>query len=248
MRQIIFITVLIMALCWTVCAQTVINSCPEIKFLNSKTVLPDESTILTVEVDENSDKDNLRFEWTFSVGEESAGKILKGQGTPQVEFFISEEYSGGNLTINVKVLGLSPSCPNVLSDSLWIENIIEESSEPFGKVTLNEYREKLDRLFSSLENNPRAEGLISISFDKSNNRKYKISLLKNIKKHITFRKFDPARITFAVTEKGSTEENIFWLIPSGANFPRYIRKRNYQIIRAEDLETEIKELFVSKRN
>lgn len=241
MKQIIFATILILTLCFV--AQAKENQCPEIKFISPNQVIqPGKSAIFEVKVGGGTEKYNLSYEWTFS-----KGKILKGQGTSQVEFLTTREYAGENIDVSVKVIGLPKDCSNTYSDIFPIASLpIYEPFDRFGKLKeLNEYLARIDGLFISLNENLLSEGLIIISFEKKDGRSYKLSHLKKMIKFINFRKYDLTRITFAISEGDFEELTIFWIVPPGAEYPIDKDLEN-TIIKGEELEQKINELFPKK--
>lgn len=242
MRQVICVTILIAATCLNGFSQTSENICPQIEFVfPTQIIIPNEPTIFSVKVGEKAEQKNLRFEWTFSLG-----KILKGQGTSQIEFVASDEENGGNLTVRVKVVGLPNDCADTKTETFGIASLpIGEPVDNFGKTSLDTHRSRLDVFIAQLANNPNAEGLIHIDLAEEDSRSYKTSLLKNIYGHLIFRKFDVTRIVFAISERKS-ERTVLWIVPAGGKFPKYVLNENYQIIRAEDLNQKLKNLFPTK--
>jgi hypothetical protein len=72
--------------------------------------------------------------------------------------------------------------------------------------------------------------------------------LKNINKHLEFRKFDKKRITFAIAET-DFEKTELWIVPPRAKFPKSrtgdfkrVSEVNYQIIKAEEFSRKINDL------
>jgi len=245
MTRVIFTAILIFAFCLAAFAQTSRNVCPKISFvLPNQMLFPDEPITFSARVGENMKKQNLSYEWAFSTG-----KILKGQGTSQVEFLATEEDEAANVNISVKVFGLPKDCSNTYSDIFGIASLpIGKPFEKLGKPNkkrLREYFVRIDGFMIPVEDYPKSEGLITITFEKNDNRNYKISLLKKIFNVFVFRKFDLTRITFAISENDYPEETVLWVVPPDAKFPKYVDK-NYAIIKAEEFEQRIKELFPKK--
>ncbi len=241
MKQVTFLTIFILVFCFATFAQTDKNVCPQIKFVSPNNLIGlDKPTNFIVKVTSNEGKNNLLYEWTFS-----RGKILKGQGTTQIEFIPNEEDEGANVTASVMISGLPEGCSDTYSDTFAIETLaIIEPYDDFGKIALNDYRSRLDNLISKLANNPNSEGLITLEFAKNSRDKYKISLLRNINKQFIFRKFDLTRISFAIAKKNIHEQSVFWITSADEKRPKYVYvKEDYQIVKAEELERKLKELF-----
>lgn len=239
MKQLIFAAVLILAGCFAVSAQTVNNKCPEINFVSPKEIIiPASSTLFVVEVGGDEKRNDLQYEWTFSVG-----KILSGQGTSRLEYIASEEYNGSNITVSVKINGLPENCSDTRSDTYGIAALpIIEPLDDFGRVSSNEYKTRIDSFLFTVANNPNSEGLINQMFDKKATRKYKISLLKSIIKFLSFRKFDLTKISFAISREETEERTLFWVTLAGGKYPKYI-ETDCETIKAEELEKKLKELF-----
>lgn len=241
MKQLVFLTVLILAFSFGIFAQTNGNLCPQIKFtLPNKSIVSEEPTAFAVEVGKNDSEHKFRYEWTFS-----RGKILKGQGTAQIEFIANEEDAGANFTVSVKVSGLPKGCSDTYSDIFAVTPLlIREPFDDMRKIALDDYKARLDSFMISLSNTPHSEGLIALEFSKTDKQRYKISLLRNINKHFIFRKFDLTRITFAINEAEFEERTLLWHISAGGKFPEHVK--NYQIVKAEELERKLKELFAKQ--
>ena len=241
MKRIIFIDILIFAFCLAALAQNNENQCPEIKLiLSSRMPVPNVPITFMAKVGENIEKYNLSYEWTVS-----KGKILQGQGTSIVEFLATEEDAGTNFNVFVKVNGLPKDCSDSYSDVLGIDSLpIEEPYEILGKPVkkrLGLYKARIESFIFPIKDYPNSEGLITVRFEKNESRISKISRLRKIYNVFIFRKFDLTRITFAISEDNYPEETTLWLIPPSAMFPKYVK--DYTIIKAEEFEQKIKELF-----
>ena len=241
MKQIISSAILILVFCLAAFAQANENQCPKIKFISpNQLISSDDSTIFEVKVGEGTEKLNLSYEWTFS-----KGKIIRGQGTSQVEFLAMRENENTNINVSVKVVGLPKDCSNIYSDIYSVATRpIGEPADSFGKLrTSKEYLARIDSLFIELDNNSSYEGLIVIRFGKSNSRNYKISYFKNILRAINFRKYDITRLTFAISEDNSEEHTTFWIGSSINEFIEDYLKDDFKIIKGKELEQKINELF-----
>ena len=241
MKQIVFTAIIIVASCFMAFAQTN-NFCPAIKLDLPNTIFfPDEIVAFSVKIDENSEKNNLTYEWSFS-----RGKILEGQGTPQIKFSAAKEDEGASVNVSVKVIGLPKDCNNNLTDIFGVDSLpIGEPVDYFGKIALDDRRYRLDSFIIQLANDPNAEGLIVLDLEEKDSRTYKTSLLKNICGHFTFRKFDLTRITFAISESKYEERTVLWIMSLENKPPEYVDE-NYRIIKAEEIRKNFKALFPKK--
>lgn len=248
MKQIIFTTILTLAFCFAAFAHAAENKCPEISFdLPNQMIFPDEPVIFSVKVGENTEKYNLTYEWTFS-----RGKILKGDGTSQVEFLATEEDERTNVEVSVKIVGLPENCADTYSDIYGIASLpIGDPVATLGKPKptrkgVENYLSQIDGFMISVKDYPNSEGLITLLFEKKDSRNYKTSLLKKIYKHLIFREFDLTQITFAISEGDFEEQTNLWVVPPEAKFPKYVLDENYKIIKAEEFNQKINELFPKK--
>jgi hypothetical protein len=141
------------------------------------------------------------------------------------------------------------NCPDTVSQFVIIAGLpIGEPVEELGKVPFSRYKLSLDSFLIALKDNQDSEGLVVLDFNKSDNRNYKISLLRNIIKFLEFRKANKGRITFAISE-ANYEQTVFWIVPPGAKFPKSntkgykrVSEENYQIVKAEELIQKINDL------
>lgn len=244
MKHIVFSTILIFTFCFVVFAQAKENQCPEIKFISPNQVIqPGESVIFEVKVGEDTEKYNLSYEWTFS-----KGKILRGQGTSRVEFFAAREDEGTNFEVSVKIIGLPKDCSDTYSDIYPVANLpIGEPVDRFGKLkTSDEYKARIDAFMISINQDPSYEGLILVALDKGDSRNYKIWGLKQIYKALIFRKYDLTRITFAISEANYEERISLWIVPPEAKYPTNAPDLDETIIKAEEFNQKINELFTKK--
>lgn len=241
MKQIISIAVLIFAFCFAAFAQA--NDCPEITIVTpNDTLVPGKPATISVAVGGKTAKTGLVYEWTVS-----AGGIVKGQGTPEIEFVATiEENEIANINVDVKITGLPKDCPNTASDIMPVaQRIFGDPVDKFGKIALDDRKARLDSFLIQIANDPDGEGLIVLTLEKRDSRTYKISLLKNILKFLEWRKADLTRISFAISEQDFDEQTTLWLVPPGAKLP-IAEDEYYEIIKAEELDQKINELFPKK--
>jgi len=145
---------------------------------------------------------------------------------------ISEELQGMNITVTAKVTDISELCS--VSDVFPVAPIMaEDPLDQAGRITPAEYMARVDNMLLALKEDPPSFGLIDLVFAKSAPRSRKVSILNAIRKIVQLRRFDPTRISIAVSE-AETEISTFWLVPPGARLPRTLPK-NAKIYKLSEL-------------
>jgi hypothetical protein len=127
--------------------------------------------------------------------------------------------SGGNITATVNIGGLDPSCncPSTASETGPVApkptaNQVDE----FGKLSNDDVKARVDNFYIQLNNNPNSQGYI-INYGTPAEIKARRA---QIMKAITFRKYDPSRVTFVDGPDTGTGVNTkFYLVPPGAENP-----------------------------
>lgn len=246
-RKIIFTAIFVFAFCLVVSARDIKDAqCPKITVIGpDSTKQPGEPFSFTGKVVGDVEKSDISYFWTVS-----KGKILKGQNTSKIELTTTEDEENSTVNATLKIIGLPENCPNSATDIAVIASLpIGEPVESFGKIDLEDYKYRLDNFFIYLNQSLYSEGLIEIKFNRQDSQKYKISLLNEVNQFFEFRKYDKTRITFAISE-GDYERTELWIVPQGAKFPKSrtetyerISEKSYKIVKAEDLEQKINEIF-----
>jgi hypothetical protein len=149
----------------------------------------------------------------------SAGTIESGQGTPSIVVRTARENAGQTITATVDLGGLDPNCncQRSASESGPVApNPQAELVDQFGALPNDDIRGRLDAFFQVLSNNPNDQGYI-INYGTDREVAAREKLITN---HITFRKFDRARITLVRGgDKGTGAETKLYRIPPGATNP-----------------------------
>lgn len=242
MKQIIFTAILIFAFCFAAFAQVNENPCPKIRLKIPEGMLRSGEFIkFKAEVSNEIEKYKVGYVWTVS-----GGKIIQGQGKPEIEFSAGREDAGSNITVTIKLMDLPENCAGSASDTFVIAPIITDffPDDEYGKIPFENEKVRLDGITVRLANIKDNEGFIILEFNKKDKHSYRITRLNNILNHIKFRKFDLARITFVIFE-GELEKTQLWVIPDNVEFLE-IKSKDYQLIKAEKLKQKIKELFPKK--
>ena len=89
--------------------------------------------------------------------------------------------------------------------------------DDFGNVNNGDVKARLDAYFAELLNNPSTQGLITnYGSERQISRRERL-----IKFQIGVRKFDASRITFANGRFSNEQKTEFWLVPAGAENPKF---------------------------
>ena len=115
--------------------------------------------------------------------------------------------------------------------------------DSFGKLSLNDRKGRFDNFFAALSNNGDAKGVVIFELDKNESKAKKRKRLEEISKRFNFRKIDKFRFKFIVYE-GDEEFTTFRLIPKTKNWDDLLYEdRDYKLIKGEELQQKINELF-----
>lgn len=242
MKRIIVTLILISAFGAVCFAQTFENPCPQIKVTGPQSLSRiGEAAQLNVEINKELEKYKIEYLWTAS-----GGKITRGQGTPEIEVTPVPGDEGANITVTVKLNGLPKNCPDSGSESIVVAPPnIDPIFDSFGKLPKIELDGRLDNFFVAIMSDAAAEGLIVLEFDKTESRVKKIKRLNEILKHVNRRRFK-SRLKFLISETDE-EYTRFYVVPPGAKLTQVISESDLQnIIKGEELEQKIKELFPRK--
>lgn len=241
MKQIIASVILILAFGVASFAQE--NSCPQINVIGPQGLIDIEgSAQLNVEINREIEKYEPEYFWTVS-----SGKITRGQGTPEIEVATGLEDAGSNINVTVKLKGLPENCPDSGSEYIVIAaRNIHYWFDMFGKLPENTVYARIDNYLVALINDWTAQGVITLEFDKTETRAKKIKRLNRILAHINRRKFDKSRLKFLISETAE-EYTKLYIIPQDKKISDVLSEsENYQIIKGEEIEREIKKIFPKK--
>lgn len=146
MRNLFFIAVLILAVSISSYAQTSPDySCPVIQVFGPAGIIPpNEVASYRAEVDTKGQQLDLKYFWSVS-----AGKIISGQGTLNIEVRQPENAS---LTVTVEVNGVPEGCPNTASENSFGDPtptaiLVDESSVASDRIN----KRGLDKLVEELK-------------------------------------------------------------------------------------------------
>lgn len=241
MKRLIFGTILVFAICPAIFGQTAANNCPKIMILGPPGVTrPGDEMTFDASVNNLSGPGEIKYEWTVS-----AGTIENGQGTPGIEVRTTRAMNDSNVTATVKVIGIPAGCPDSASETGSVSGghattLIDE----FGNLARDDIKARIDNFYIYLKHNgPNAEGTIFVRLDKEAARNSKLLYLNNLYHAIISRKYDPARVTFIMSEERGEflPSTRLWILPPGFDFPD--GGENPILIKGEDFKQKINGIF-----
>jgi len=116
--------------------------------------------------------------------------------------------------------------------------------DQFGKLPLNDQKARLDALFTTITNDKTLISFIEFRLNKKESRKKKIKRFKAISRHFDRRKVDKTRFILAFVE-GDEEITSIYVQPQNVSLG-YLPSDNYKIVKGEEFEQKIQELFPKK--
>lgn len=244
MKQIIAGVILILAFSEIVAlAQTDKIFCAEIKFNASHGLIyVNEPARINVEVGEAFKKNKIEYLWTVS-----GGKITRGQRTPAIEVTPSSEEENYNIAVSVKLNGLPENCFDTSTHTFAVaRRTMDIWFDKFGELPKNDLYARLESFFAAIKNNPAAQGLIALEFDKTETRAEKIKRLNEILDYVKRSKFDKSQLKFLISETDGKNTTLY-IVPQGAKLAQAVSESVLpNIIKGEEIERKIKELFPKK--
>ena len=217
MRHIILISILFIALCSAVIAQSDTHPCPKIKIYVSG---DRESTVhFFAEVQNFTGPDNLTYDWQLT----GALKLMSGEKSKQMEAHRTSEDGG---TVTVTVTPFPAGCENRASESTSVfEPLKPELIDEFAIISAGTRKANLDNFFIRLIDNPGSRGLIVIS-----NGKGALAHARTLVKHMRFLKKDMSLVSLVFNSEPG-DKTQFWLIPPGSLELKY---EDAVYVRAQD--------------
>ncbi|HEX9961827.1 MAG TPA: hypothetical protein VGB00_12890 [Pyrinomonadaceae bacterium] len=125
--------------------------------------------------------------------------------------------------------------------------ILAPPFDSFGKYFAKDEKGRFDNFFIALSKDKSMDAIVVFELDKNESKAEKRKRLTEISKHFNFRKIDKSRFTFIVYEE-EEEFTRFWLIPKNKNWDDLlsVEDRDYKLIKGEEFEQKINELFPKK--
>jgi hypothetical protein len=214
MKNFILSTALVLAFCLAASAQTNQTSpCPTIFIEGGGSIQPGENLTFKVKV-ENYQAKNLAYNWTVS-----AGKILRGQGTPTVSVS-TEKWEDVNTTATAEIKGLPEGCENEVSLTAsliidWVTTLLDE----YGKFSLAEEKARLDKIDTEFLLKTYAQLYFVIYLTNKQELEEIKSRVLGIESYLSeTRKIPKDNILFVFSEGDAYRTEIF-LVPPGAKPP-----------------------------
>jgi hypothetical protein len=117
----------------------------------------------------------------------------------------------------------------------------------FGESRLNDEKGRFDNFFITLSKDKNAQAVVFFQLDKHESKAEKRQRLREISKFFNLGKIDKSRFTFLVYEE-EEEFTTFWIIPENTSWNDllYFEDKDYKLIKGEEFEQKIDELFPKK--
>ncbi len=154
--------------------------------------------------------DNPQYEWTIS-----DGKLLRGQGTPQIDVEVPQTWS---LAATVSIKGLPAGCPDMATELMhW--------DPPPQALKLDEFTSRIteiepgriERIRRAIDQNPDSRFLVCAGFESKKGdaaRRQRIGELAEALRESNYE----WRFTFVTVESDRDYFQI-WIVPAGADMP-----------------------------
>lgn len=229
--------IMLLILCFCVFAQSPDVPCPEVRVLGpARMWMPGEPAMFYVLVGNRLNND-YRYTWQVTIG-----NIEKGQETSSIQVS-TNNLDGQNITAFVKVIGLPAGCNDKAAETGSVAaSRVPHSDDAFPWLSDNDARNRLDNFFIALQNSPQNEGIVLLNFTAANTALKKRRYLKLILDHMTFRKMDPARLTFIIGENESRDQTSLWRMPKDT-WTSPDKDKDHKLILGEYLREELPGLF-----
>ncbi len=155
----------------------------------------------------------LSMEWSVS-----AGKIVSGQGTNQIEVDLGET-EARRITAGLIVRGLPPECGAHAFQTTEV-GVYPYLVDQFRHIPNSEISARFDSFMILLGNEPAAQGYILIYGKPTEKKRDVARLTASLRNFIGFRRYDTSRIT--IVDAGLQEDMMveFYLVPPGAAPPK----------------------------
>lgn len=244
MRGILFISLFLLAGCLSFPAQTTADNCPKLRILGPPGITrPGDVMTFSVSVNNFSGPAEIKYEWTLS-----AGTTEKGQGTSEIEVRTTQAMDNSNVTATVKITGMPAGCSDSASETGSVSGGHPgDPIDDFGDLVRDDIKARIDNFYIRLNYSPKDEGLLFVRLDKEATRNSKLSYLNKLYQAIIFRKYDPARVTFIISEEKRDNylpSTRLWMFPPGFDF--HDPGGNPITIKGEDFKQKIKTLFLKR--
>jgi hypothetical protein len=153
---------------------------------------------------------NLKYKWRVS-----AGKIVAGQGTPQITVDIQ---TGETVTATVEVEGLPPECDRTESCSLSIvcDPLEARKFDEYGSVSRMNEEVRLDNFRVQLQQEPDSQGYVFIYGPHSVSEHLKLVRKFLFKRH----GINTQRVVLVDGGHNKQPKVELWMVPTGAAPPK----------------------------
>lgn len=229
MRKLLISYVSVLILSVSGFAQNETKPCPTIQIIAPATITsPGDSMTFSAQIEDKAENLKLRYNWIIS-----SGVIVDGQNTSTIKVATTLEMSGEKVTAKVTVQGLPENCAAIASEwGIVMREIYDLELDSYGKISSREEKGRLDNLFVALANNPKGKALIKLSLTKNENIGQAKNHIKQIMKHIIFRKQPKEQFIFAI-EQSNVYKTTLQIIVENQEFPEY---ESCEILKGEDVK------------
>ncbi len=218
MKSFFVSTILVLTFCVGTFTQTSETSpCPTISVMGPAGIpSPDEAITFTLSLSKETEKFNLKYNWTISGGE-----IIEGQGTQIIKILEPKIFTGESFRATVEVIGLPKECGTVTaSETLAIDicNLkrqVDEFSIPASQID----KARLDNLLIEIHNNPLAVAYILEKFERKTSQNVVERKIQKITDYLIKEKGiekDRFVISTAISDENLTQ---YFIVPPGASPP-----------------------------
>ena len=178
--------------------------CPSIKIVGGESAADDNADLVfTAEISGGSGE-TVSCDWKIS-----AGEILEGQGTPTIKVAAHDAHE---ITAILEIGGVCEECVRVVSLTSKIKNKLKLIDD-FGLVTSDQIRNRMDKLLTMLNDNPKARGYV-INYGSRTNKKFLKQRERQIADYFIYRPTELRnRITIIESDLRKDEETELWFAP-----------------------------------
>ena len=214
--------------------------CPELEIQMPSRLLTDrENFTFTLNAKDGTSLENVTVRWTVSVG-----KLINDNSSQTVTFTSSRDLEGQSVKITAIVEDFPKGCRVIVSNTFGIQQRPPiELWDEWGKQSSNDVKARLDNLFNLLTKQlPTYEGILIMSFQNKATRKYKIDQIKKILKAISFRGYDPKRLSIYFDVKANYETTKVFTFAPGFDYSE-IEVDETKLIKVEEIPARLNTLF-----
>lgn len=242
MKALLLIVISVLSLSFQISAQSSSISCPTVKLLMPNHLLtPGVEEKFGVEIVPVGLIQKLEFQWQVS-----AGNIVSGKSSSSPIIMAAKELAGSNIKITLTLSGVPTGCPSDFSDTIGVVPELNfDLVDVFGNIASDHVKAFMDNFFISINNYPKSEGAIRITFGIDEPERIRLQRLERIFNAVRFRDYDITRLTFVIEHDFAEPQTSLWTVPPGADLPGTREKTT--LIKGEDLIKNPRKALPKKR-